>query len=324
MASSEQQELERRERKLQTQEQALERRMQQHSHVEARLKANQERVAEKERANQKKAQELMQRERKLDETARDLASQSQMLEQAHAALELRQKKRNVLVIPILLLVCVVAGYTAFLNLGTKQDALQQATRANENIDKLASVLNMTQEEVLAASDKLRNKRQELEKTKSMLNELRQTTEQLEVEILSLRENQAASLAEKEALGTSAATLSQQLKQLRAQLEDEYLTIDINEAFIDYQENNRQQLQQLLTHYKQTLDEREARVANLQQALTSQQALTGKQDAQLNALQSTIANQAQEIETLESRLEEAKRQETKETAPSEPAGNPDPA
>ncbi|MDX1453303.1 MAG: hypothetical protein R3183_12160 [Oleiphilaceae bacterium] len=293
MSSKEQQELERRERALKTKEEALERRIQQQESTEQRFQSHQQQVADKERANQKKNQELLQRERKLNEDLRHLTQQQQLVVQQQQQLEERQKRRSLLVLPTLLLVCVIAGYTAYVHFNQQQSALKQATAASQNIDKLASVLNMTQEEVLRASNKLANKRSELEKTKSMLSELRNTSDRLQQEITLLRGDQATTLAEKDALNQSAEILSEQLSKLKAQLEDEYLTIDINEAFIEYQEKDLAQQQNQVTHYQKLLQTKDARIAELQQQLESQQLLLGELNQRNALLQKQLENTAPE-------------------------------
>ncbi len=300
MLRKEEQELERRERALRVKEDALERRVQQQANTEERLKAHQERVAEKERANQKKAQELIQRERKLNDDSLEVERQLLTVRRQRDNLEARQKQRSVLVLPLLLFICVAAGYASYLHFTHKQSALEQVTSATQNIDKLASVLNMTQEEVLRATNRLANKRNELEKTKSMLGEVRATSEQLQQEITDLRGNQAATLAEKEALSQSANTLAKQLADLRSQLEDEYLTIDINEAFIEYQESDLQQLEQLMAHYKNELATRDREIARQQDLLSALEAQLATRHRSIGTLQARARNLQTALDTAEAR------------------------
>jgi|GEM_PF-1821773 len=242
MASPEEQELEQKIRALKLKEEALQKQAEQQQHIEARLQSTQDDVAETERANRYKAKELIEREQKLKDEARLIKQEREALITAQRRTGSGEKVRSSLLVPILLAACIVAGYIAFDHFNTNERYFAQMATASRNIDKLANALNMTQEDVLERADQLASKKTELMKTKTMLAELKTTTEKLQLEINQLKGNQHTTVAERQSLTNSAQTLSAQLADLRAQLEDKYLTNDINEAFIDYQENDLRKLQ----------------------------------------------------------------------------------
>jgi len=162
----------------------------------------------------------------------------------------------------------------FEHLSQKKQNFEQVTTASENIDKLAKIINFSQQEMRSNSAELQDKKHQLEKTKVMLSELKITTEQLQYEIRQLKSNQETSDAEKTALSVSIKTLLTQFASLNTQLEDNYLTIDINEAFIEYQENDLNDFKQTLAKQinaiqltEQSLEARQDQVTLLQQALS---------------------------------------------------------
>jgi len=252
MASPEELKLEQKSRALQLKEEALTRQAQQQGNTEERIKQHQDSVAKKERANQLKSQDLIQRERKFSEENLQLNKERQSLLQTRREVEETKKKSSVYIIPALLLTCVIAGYFAYDQMNKKQQHFNQISNASKNIDKLADILSRTQNQVMTKSSALKDKKTELEKTKGMLTELNNTSEQLRSEIANLKTNQQTSEAERTTLAESATTLSKQLETLKVQLDDNYLTIDINEAFIEYQDNDIAAFQSVLNEQKKIL------------------------------------------------------------------------
>lgn len=238
-----------------------------------RFEQHQQAVANQERANQIKTQDLIRRERKLEDDKRLIAQERKMLEDTQALLTARRQRRSTIVLPMLLVTAIAAGVFAFQNMEQQQRYFEQVSQASKSIDKLAQVLSMTQDEVTLTSGKLSNKQLELERTKGMLAELRATTNQLQFEISQIRGDEPTSVEDTTALTVSADNLSGQLAKLRAQLEENYLTNDINEVYIEYQESDLRQAQKALQEkeselaaQKNQLQENEQRISELQQAL----------------------------------------------------------
>jgi len=270
MASPEElQLLEQKSRSLQLKEDALSRTAEQQSKTEQRIKAQQESVAEKERANQLKAQDLIQRERKYNEENLQLNKERQALLQTKKEIHESKQKPTLYLIPFLLVACVVAGYFTFEHLNKKQAHFDQITYASKNIDKLANLLSQSQNQVMDKSSALQNKKTELNKTKNMLSDLKTTTDQLQSEISSLKSDKKTTDSEHSNLTTSAEILTSQLEALKAQLEDEYLTIDLYEAFIDYQEKDLEVFKVVMSKQQEILDQKDA---NLNEHLSQNQAL----------------------------------------------------
>ncbi len=275
MASPEEQELEQKIRALKLKEEALQRQAEQQQSIEARLKATQDDVSETERANRFKAKELMEREQKIKDETRLLKQEREAMLAAERRIGSRKQNRSSLLVPILLAACIGAGYVAFDHFNTNERYFEQMATASRNIDKLANALNMTQDEVLTRAEQLTAKKTELERTKAMLAELKQTTDRLQSEINLLKNDRQTTPAEHQSLTQSAQTLSTQLAELKEQLEDKYLTIDINEAFIDYQENDLRKLNLALKAQSESnamkermLDDREATINELKDANTA--------------------------------------------------------
>lgn len=241
-----------------------------------RFEQHQRHVADKERANRIKAQDLIQRERKLEDEQRLIAQERKILEQTREALIGSRRRRSAFILPLLLAAAVGAGLFAFENIEQQKRYYQQVTEATKNIDTLAKILSITQDEVVLTTSKLSNKQFELERTKDMLSELRDTTDRLQTEISQLRQSDSTSVQEKDALTLSADTLSTQLYVLRTQLEDKYLTNDINEVYIQYQENDLRKAQQALEEKENRLSEQSKLLAEKEQELLElQQALAQK-------------------------------------------------
>ena len=233
-----------------------------------RFEQHQRIVADQERANRIKAQDLMQRERKLEDDQRILNQERKMLIDTRDSLISSRQRRSALVLPLLLVAAVAAGIFAFQNIEQQKRYYEQVTEASKNIDKLAKVLSVTQDEVVITTSKLSTKQVELERTKAMLSELRTTTDQLQFEISQLKGGNTATIEETNALSLSAGTLSGQLAQLRSQLEENYLTNDINEVYIEYQENDLRRAQQALLEKEQELNKQQNLIGELQAALSS--------------------------------------------------------
>jgi DNA repair exonuclease SbcCD ATPase subunit len=133
-----------------------------------RIETHQQQVAETERANQLKAQDLIQRELRLSENERLLNRERKLLRETMTLRKTTRQKRSALVLPVLLVVCVIGGYLAFDNLNKQQQYFRQVQTASENIDKLAKVLNLTQERMLQAKSALTKKEVELNNTRKTL------------------------------------------------------------------------------------------------------------------------------------------------------------
>jgi len=277
MASPEELQLEQKDRTLKLKEEALNKQAEQQVRTEARIKEHQKSVAEKERANQLKSQSLIDRESKYKEESFLLNQERQSLLDAQQTIERKRQKPFVLLMPFLLLACIVAGYFSYEQLNTKEQYFEQVTVAAENIDKLAGLLSSSQENVQAASNELQNKQKELAKTRAMLLDLRATTDQLQLEVTRLKDANDPSASGEMALTSSVITLSAQLANLKAQLEENYLTNDVNEAYIEYQEKDlntvkvqQKNLQASIETKEQLLQEKDSKTAQLSTSLESMQ------------------------------------------------------
>jgi len=286
--------IEQRTRALNLREDALLRQTQQQELTEKRLNEHQKEVAEKERSNRLKAQELTQREQKLEEEQRLQEQEALSLAKRQQELAIKQKKTQFYLVPILLTICIAGGYFAFDYMNQQKIQYNQIALAAKNIDKLASILNMTQEQVIDKSKDLQSKKLELDKTKTMLVNLKTTSDQLHSEISKLQENPLSSSSDKQSLNVSAETLSKQLANLRTQLEDNYLTIDINEAFIDYQEHDLQVFKAALAEYQTKLAQKEgslqaqqAKQGLLENMLAASKAQNAKLSSQLDEMHSSL-------------------------------------
>jgi len=290
MASPEELRLEQKARSLQLKEEALSRQAQQQTHTEQRLKTHQDNVAKTERANQLKSQDLIKRETKYADDSRQLNQERKSLLEAQQEAESKRHKPIMLIIPILLVTCIVAGYITYEQINKKQQHYNLIATASKNIDKLASILSLTQDQVIDKSTALSNKKTELDKTKNMLLGLKNTTDQLQSEITLLRGNQATTETEKAALAVSAQSLSSQLASLKTQLEDKYLTIDINEAFIDYQEHDLKVFKTALETHQEMLDQKTSTLNNQhKQQLLLEQKIAEKED--------NLSSKAEQLEKL---------------------------
>lgn len=290
MASPEELIIEQRTRSLNLKEDSLLRQAQQQELTEKRLNAHQKEVAEKERSNRLKAQELTQREQKLAEQQRLQEQEALSLAKRQQALAIKQKKNQFYLVPTLLVICIIGGYFAFDYLNQQKIQYKQIALASQNIDKLASILNMTQEQVIDKSNSLQSKKVELDKTKNMLVDLKTASEQLQAEINKLQDGPLTAGSIKQNLNLSAESLVTQLANLRTQLEDNYLTIDINEAFIDHQEHDLKVFKAALSDYQTKLAQKEgslnaqqAKQASLENLLTSSKAQNDKLLSQLDQM-----------------------------------------
>jgi len=305
MASPEALQLEQKSRALKLKEEALTRQAEQQLLTEKRIKDHQQNVAEKERANQLKAQDLIGREKKYKEEILSLNKERQDLLDAQQTLEKSRPKPFVLIVPFLLLACIVAGYFAYEQLNKKEQHFEQVTVASENIDKLAKLLNSSQDEVLLASGELINKKNELNKTKSMLLGLKNTINQLQLEITQLKGNQETTESERLALAFSANTLSDQLAILKTQLEDKYLTNDINEAYIDYQQHDLNAAKTALSSQIETVQEKEHALTlkenqqkTLEDSLKNKEQLLLEQGSKTLALNDDLEKVKKQLENLQ--------------------------
>tara|TARA_R110001592_G_scaffold42654_5_gene138513 strand:- start:4493 stop:5482 length:990 start_codon:yes stop_codon:yes gene_type:complete len=312
MASPEELKLEQKAKALQLKEDALTRQAQTQIRTETRLTSTQQEVAQKERANQLKIQELKAREQKLEEDKRLVIKEAGSLATRQTEFEAKKKTANLIILPMLLIVCIVGGYLAFDYMNQQKLQYNQIVLASKNIDKLANILSITQEEVLDKTSSLQNKKVELDKTKSMLVDLKTTSDQLQTEIIKLQDNQPTSDTEKNALTSSAEMIVSQLSDLKIQLEDNYLTNDINEAFIDYQENDLKVFKEALTDYQKQLVQKEGSLTKQQanqELLEKRLTISKKQNNKLsdelndlndslNEIQSQLKNIAKENKVLE--------------------------
>lgn len=236
--------------------------------TQRRLAEHQQQVADQERANSIKARELMQREQKLKDEQALLEQERNMIQGAQEAIRSSRRQRSVLILPLLLITAVGAGLFAYENLEQQKRYFDQVTQASKSIDRLSQVLSLTQDEVVLTSGKLSNKQMELERTKEMLAELRATTDQLQIEIAQLKGHNEDAIEGKLALTESAGNLSVQLTILREQLEDKYLTNDINEVYIEYQENDLRKAQQALLEKERELAAQRQLIEKQQQRLSA--------------------------------------------------------
>ena len=220
-------------------------------------------MAQKERANRLKMQELNTREQKLIEDQRLIQKEAASLTTRQAELESKRKSTSFIILPLLLIICIVGGYLAFDYVSQQKRHYTQIAVASKNIDKLAGILNITQDQVIDKSSALLSKKVELDKTKNMLVDLKTTSDQLQTEITKLKDSQLTTVTDKNVLTSSAEMLASQLSGLRTQLEDTYLTNDINEAFIDYQENDLKVFKEALTDYQAQLAQKEGSLSEQQ-------------------------------------------------------------
>lgn len=305
MASPEELILEQRTRALNLKEDSLLRQAEQQALTEKRLNQHQKEVAERERANRYKAQELTQREQKLEQQQQLQEQEALSLAKRQQELAIKQRKNQFYLVPILLVICIAGGYFAFDYLEQQKAQFNQIAQASKNIDKLAAILNMTQEQVIDKSNDLQSKKQELDKTKTMLVDLKTASDQLQAEITRIQENPLTEGSIKASLNLSAESLAAQLANLRTQLEDTYLTIDINEAFIDHQEHDLKTFKAALADYKSKLAKQEgsltaqqAKQASLESLLASSQAQNDRLSAQLNEMNQSLKSiQSQLAESL---------------------------
>jgi len=301
MASPEALQLEQKQRALKLKDDALSRQAEQQLRTEKRIKEHQKNVAEKERANQIKSQDLITRELKYKEEISALNKERQHLLDAQETLESSRQKPWLFIVPFLLLACSLAGYFAYEQLNKKAQHFEQVAVASKNIDKLAKLLSSTQDKVLTASNELLDKKDELSKTKSMLLGLKNTTDQLQFEITQLKGSQETSAEEKSALTLSANSLSEQLAILKTQLEDKYLTIDINEAFIDYQENDLNVFKAALTSQQETIQQKEDALSDqIQQQQDLENALKSKEQ-HLQAQSTQVSTLNNDLRALKNKL-----------------------
>ena len=303
MASPEEFRIEQKTRALKLKEEALSRQAQNQMRTEKRLITHQEDVAQKERANRLKAQELVKREHKLADEKCLLDKENESLLIRQNEMNAKKKSMGIIVLPLLLIVCVIGGYLAFDYMSQQKIQYNQIALASKNIDKLANILNMTQEQVMDKSSALQNKKVELDKTKSMLVDLKSTSDQLQTEIIKLKDTSQASQTEKEALSSSADILVLQLSELKTQLDDNYLTIDINEALIDYQEHDIETFKTSLAEYKKKLDLKEGSLNEQQAKQDSLNALLASSKAHNKTLSVQLKEMQQSLKDIQSQLKQ---------------------
>ena len=305
MASPEELQLEQKARSLKLKEDALKRQANQQQRTDSRLKAHQDSVAKKERANQFKTQDLIKRERKLQEDSTLLQRERETFSASQEAAASRRSS-SITLLPVLLVACIVGGYFAYQQLEKRSFHYNQIASASKNIDKLANILSLTQDEVLTQSTALEIKKGELDKTKDMLFDLKQSSDQLRREIQLLKGDQATSASEKASLVESADILAQQLGELKVQLEDKYLTIDIIEALVDYQEDRLKNVkgelatkQELLAKHQDSLSEQQSQQMYLEQALN-------EKDTQLKEKNRSLQTAQEELDQAQRQLTEAEQ------------------
>ncbi len=297
--------LEQRTRALNLREDSLNRQAEQQTLTEKRLNTHQKEVAEKERSNRLKAQELTLREQKLLEDQQLLEQESLSLANRQVELASRQKKSQLFFLPLLLSVCIAGGYLAYDYVSQQKLHYALISQASKNIDKLANLLNITQDQVIDKSNDLLSKKLELDKTKQMLLELKTTSDRLYEEINKFESNPLTASGEKTTLSVSAETLAAQLASLRTQLEDNYLTIDINEAYIDHQENDLNIFKTALAAHQKKLAQKEGSIqeqqvkqALLEELLQSSKTQNQQLSKQLDALNNSLKELQRELkETL---------------------------
>jgi len=297
MASPEELQLEQKIRTLKLKEEALSKQAEQQVRTETRIKEHQKSVAEKERANQLKSQSLIDRESRYKEESFLLNQERQSLLDAQQTIERRRQKPFVLILAFLLLACIVAGYFSYEQLNTKEEYFEQVTVAAENIDKLAGLLSSSQKDAQTASNALQNKQKELVKTRAMLVDLRNTTDQLQLEVTQLKGTSDSSTLGETNLASSVVTLSGQLATLKVQLEEYYLTNDVNEAYIEYQEKD--------------LNTVKAQQKNLQTSIENKELLLLEKDTKTAALSISLENMQNQIEALETRNKELESHNTQQ-------------
>lgn len=138
---------------------------------ELRISKLQSEVAVGERANQAKSKELMSRERRLDEREALLDMRVKVVEAEKEQRERIKRQRNSFMVPALLLVCIGAGYFAYKQVNQNQMYFKQVQTAQEHVDKLTRVLNLTQSRVVSSNSTIQLRNAELEQTQKQLSEL---------------------------------------------------------------------------------------------------------------------------------------------------------
>ncbi len=232
------------------------------SSVHQRLAGQQQQVADQERANRIKAQDLIQREQRLEDERRMILQERKMLNNTQMTLKASRQKTTALMLPLFLVAAIAAGLFAFNHIEQQEKYFNQVANASKNIDALAKILSVTQDEVVIATSQLSTKQFELERTKGMLNELKDTTDNLQMEIFKLKGDTSSTAEEKSALTISADNLSEKFAILKAQLEDKYLSDDINEVYIEFQENDLKKTHQQLDQQAAMLAEKDRLIETL--------------------------------------------------------------
>lgn len=158
---------------------------------ELRISKLQEEVAVSERANQNKSKELMSREQRLNEREALLEMRVKVIEAEKEQRERIKRQRDSFVVPFLLLVCIGAGYFAYKQVSQNQMYFEQVQTAQQHVDKLTRVLNLTQSKVISSNSTIQLRNAELEQTQKQLSELENELEALKARATAKKSNDAS-------------------------------------------------------------------------------------------------------------------------------------
>jgi len=135
---------------------------------QVRLSTLQQEVGERDRANQKKAKELREREAELNQLAKSIQQRELVLERTQEKARRAAKLRTSLITPLLLICCIAAGYLVYEQLNKQRLYFNQMKHAEEHVDKIARVLNITNQRATDANIGLSLRGQELEAVQARL------------------------------------------------------------------------------------------------------------------------------------------------------------
>ena len=127
-----QEDLDKQQLALAEQEQALTQREQQQANTQERLSGHQHQVADQERANRLKTKELMLREQKLDDEKQVLQQAQRAVDNAKQQALSAGQQRSALVVPLLLIVCIAAGFFAFSHIEQQEKYFKQVKNLRRN------------------------------------------------------------------------------------------------------------------------------------------------------------------------------------------------
>ncbi|UZE96085.1 coiled-coil domain-containing protein [Alkalimarinus alittae] len=207
--SPEQREIERKARELKVQEDRLTRRLEQQQRQEDKLAQKQQTLIEREASVAAQDQDIRRREQQLEQQLKQFHSDQSKRADELQGYQRASKRRLSFMLPILLMAGAASGYLTYDYYAKNNVFSQRLTQANQNVNKLSSVLTKAEDQ----------KAEVLQKLVLKEDELNGKQRELDTRLKALEASIASLTSEKEALLQASKKLESTLAESAHKLND---------------------------------------------------------------------------------------------------------